>query len=154
MIHLSFLLLIPQYCYLFILFSFFFFFVFFLYFNFLSQCKSSTVNVVLLCNDSLIILAPSSPILLFVYLLYHFCFPSSFNYLTTQIQFSQCSISFQWITYHFCSFISYFVSCSYYSFLSIFYHFYISHSLYYSFYSFFFFFFLLIFFIYFNFITT
>ena len=39
-----------------------------------------------------------------------------FILISTQIQFSQCSISFQWFTYHSCSFISNIVPCSYFSF--------------------------------------
>ena len=106
MIHLSFLLLLLQYCSRFIfhfiififslylsffyyshyiifvtsfLFIYLLFFKIFIFTSISSPPRYSVVNVVLIFNDSLIILAPSSPILLSVHIsFYHFYFFSFF----------------------------------------------------------------------------
>ena len=91
MIHLSFLLLNLQFRYLFILFNFYlifsfyfplfhlYYYFFFLYFyiwisisfytSISSLLRSSVVNVVFIINDSLIIFAPSTPILFTVHII-------------------------------------------------------------------------------------
>ena len=87
-LHLSSLLLLLQYCYLFISFIYHFhyhyftphisfslilyFFIFYSYFfsSFSSPLRSSLVNILLYFNPSLIIFAPSSPILLSIYFIY------------------------------------------------------------------------------------
>ena len=84
--------------------------------SFSSPFRFSSVNVLLLFNPSPIIIAPSSPILLFIYFIYisfslslYFCFFLFLFYsffITSQIQCSQCTITFQSLTYHLCSFIS------------------------------------------------
>ena len=92
------LLLILQYCSLFIFFIFiisiYHFYLSLLYFH--HHSYSSFHSFIL--SFSLIILLLS----------FHF---TSF-FITTQTQCSQCSISFQWFTYHSCSWISNFVPCS------------------------------------------
>ena len=55
--------------------------------------RYSSVNVVLTFNDSLILFAPSAPILFSFHLFFSFSFV--FLFITTQIQFSQCSIDLQ-----------------------------------------------------------
>ncbi len=115
MIHLSCLLLPLQFCYLFI-YSFYNFSLPFHFSSYSSQLRSSSVNALLTFNDSLILLAPSAPILLSVHLFLLFLF-SSFSFLflfiTSQIQISQCSINLQCFTYLACSFCSNSVICSF-----------------------------------------
>ena len=79
MIHLSLLLLHLQFCCLFIsiIISFHSLYIHYLiifisFHSFSSPASSSVVNVVLVFNDSLIILAPDSPISLAVHINYHF----------------------------------------------------------------------------------
>ena len=76
MIHLSFLLLSLQYCCLFIsiIISFHSSNIHYLIMFISSLPRFSLVNVVLVFNDSLIIIAPSSPILVHVHINYHFIF--------------------------------------------------------------------------------
>jgi len=89
---------------------------------FLSLLRYSVVNVELHFNASLIILAPSIPILLSVHVI-TFIIPVSVPFLyhsffiTSHIQFSQCRITFQCFTYHSRSFWSYTIPCSYYIFI-------------------------------------
>jgi len=139
MLHLSFSLLLLQYCYLFILhfiIHYSCFLSFFIYHFFSSQLRYSSVNVELHFNVSLIILAPSVPILLSVhvtFIILFLFFLSFFTilFITFQIQFSQCRITFQCFTYHSHSFISNFVTCSYLYFIiyySCFFSFFIYHS--------------------------
>ena len=131
--------------------------------SFSSPSRFSTVNVLFLFNPSLIIFAPSSPILLTIYFIYisfslslfhthisfslflFFCISlllSSyfllFFFITTQIQFFQCTITFQCFTYHLCSFCSnvvtylfhlyiiFIIIISHHTFLSLFLFFFIS----------------------------
>ena len=95
----------------------------FLFYSYSSLPRSSSVNVVLTFNDSLILIAPSAPILLPVHLFISFSFhsllPFLFLFITTQPQFSQCSINLQWFTYLACSWISNFVTCSFVLFIFI-----------------------------------
>ena len=101
MIHLSFLLLHLQYCWLFI----FFIFIIIIYHLYLSLLY---FHHHLYSSFHSFIISFSLLLLLII--------PFYFILITTQNQYSQCGISFQWFTYHSCSWFSNIALCSYYSF--------------------------------------
>ena len=100
--------------------SFILFLSHFHFYYYSSPLRFSLVNVLLTFNDSLILLAPSTPISFTVHLCSFFFISFSFSFLflfiTIQIQSSQCSINLQCFTYLACSFCSDSVSCSFVSF--------------------------------------
>ena len=75
------------------------------------------MSELLIFNASLIILAPSAPIQLPVFIsFYLIIFLPSFIFLfsvTSQVQFNECTINLQCFTYHFCSFIPNPIYCSF-----------------------------------------
>ena len=74
MTHLSCLLLLIQFRYLFVCSFFFILLSLFHLYSYSSQSRYSLVNVVLTFNDSLILIAPSAPMLLSVHLFIHYPF--------------------------------------------------------------------------------
>ena len=132
--HLSFLLLHIRYRCLFIFFLTYVFHHFYayiftsssLYLSFSSPLRSSSANVVLHFNTSVIILVPFVPILFparnpMIINTFCFSFPHFlFFFITSQIQFSQCIITLQSLTYHLCSFNSDIVIFLFFIFIFIF----------------------------------